>query len=296
MTWQFVPPELKMFPLNQRLNACRHLADFARQSFEGSGPPGGWEGERMTLAVWARAAGTFEAVLLLGEHGFGDQVGMLSRALFESTIDAYWIAKRPVKAQRLGELHMRLLRVIVAEHWNARQRRDGDPVLPIDPDDLFERPKMIRLFRAKAQNHWTRMGLPDRIKFVDELVPQAYKGELDDRYEEDNRLANILLHGASVAINDRITADQLGNIRIHVGASDQHLANGLRHAYWSYTRHVRLVAHRRDPAAVSEVERLDAETWPVLQTITAPRLKKIGPTGDCPCGSGRQVKDCHGAL
>jgi hypothetical protein len=69
---RFTPPELKTFPLNQRLSLCRKLSIFARKSLEGSGPAGGWQGERMTLAVWGRAAGTFEAVILLAKQGYGD--------------------------------------------------------------------------------------------------------------------------------------------------------------------------------------------------------------------------------
>jgi hypothetical protein len=296
MAAPFVPPELKMFPLKQRLRACRKLAQLARQSLEGSGPSGGWEGERMTLAVWARAAGTFEAVLVLGDKGYGDQVGMLSRALFESAVDAYWIARYPLKAQPFAELHMRLMRLVVAEHWNDRERRDGDPELPLFPEDVRDREKLTKLFRSKGQLHWTRQGLPDRIAAVDALVPQDRVGELTDRYEEDNRLANLLLHGASMAINDRISDAGFGRIRIHVGASEQHLANGLRHAFWSYERLVWLVATRRNPAAVSDIERLYAETWPLLQTITVPRLKNAGTDGECPCGSGRRVGACHGSL
>ena len=82
-------------------------------------------------------------------------------------------------------------------------------------------------------------------------------------------MANLLLHGSAVALNDRITDTGFGNARIHAGPSQQHLANALRHAYWSYQRLVLLVAGRRVPAARSAIEQLYADGWPVLQTIKA---------------------------
>jgi Family of unknown function (DUF5677) len=295
-TPRFVVPELKTFPIKERLSLCRELAELARRSLEGTGPAGGWEGERLKLAVWARAAGTFDAVILLADQGYGDQVGMLARALFESAIDVYWIARYPVKAQRLAELHMRLMRMVVAEHWNANERRDGDPLLPILPEDIRERDRLVKYFGSKATRHWTRQTLPERIAVVSALVPQDRNGELMARYADDNRLVNLLLHGAAVALNDRISNTGPDKITIHVGASEQHLANGLRHAYWSYQRLVLLAAKRRNPSAVPEIEQLYRTAWPLLQTITAPALKKAGPDGDCPCGSGRRAQVCHGRI
>ncbi len=77
--------------------------DYTTEAFEGF-LPGSRQGERMLFASWARAVGTFSAVLLAAEERCGDQVGMLARALFEGMVDAYWIAKNPVKAQRLAVL------------------------------------------------------------------------------------------------------------------------------------------------------------------------------------------------
>lgn len=108
MPLQVIPPRLYIFPLEERLRICRTLADFVQDSFAGPQlTPCNQPGDRMILASWARAAGTFSAALLLAEQHYGDQVGMLARALFENTIDAYWISVNPIKAQRLGVLHFR---------------------------------------------------------------------------------------------------------------------------------------------------------------------------------------------
>lgn len=116
------------------------------------------------------------------------------------------------------------------------------------------------------------------------------------RYMQDHKLANLLLHGAGLALNDRITESDAGVATIRVGPSEQHLANGLRHAYWSYHRVIRLVAERRAPIARARIHELYAADWPRLQTITRPALKAVGRNGPCPCGSARKTRDCHGAL
>jgi hypothetical protein len=188
------------------------------------------------------------------------------------------------------------MRLVVAENWNAHERRDGDPLLPLFPEDVRDRDKLAKEFGSKAQRHWTRETLPERIAVVDQSLPQDYDGELTARYADDNRLANFLLHGAAVAINDRIMDTAPGQVTIRVGASEQHLANGLRHAYWSYQRLVLLGAKRRNRTAVAEVQQLYLDAWPRVQTITGPALQKAGPDGDCPCGSGRKVNACHGAI
>jgi hypothetical protein len=223
-------------------------------------------------------------------------VGMLARALFESTVDACWIAVNPREAERRGTLHFRLLRLLVAEQWNEHERRDGDPALPLMAEDIRDRATLKKLFGGKAHKHWSAKTLPARIEAVDSTFPQERDGELQARYDDDNRLANLLLHGSTVALNDRITDDIFGNVTIRSGPSEQHLANGLRHAYWSYQRLALLIAERRTPDARGEIEQLYADGWPRLQTITGPALKKAGRNGRCPCGSGRKAKDCHGDI
>lgn len=293
----FVPPELRTFPLAERLRVCRELAEYVNREFEGPRlVEAGRQGNRLILAVWGRAAGTFSAVVLLAEQGYGDQVGMIARALFESTVDAYWIAANPAEAERLGVLHFRLMRLLVAENWNERERRDGDPALPLMTEDIRDREMLTKLFGTKGQRHWTTKGLPDRIAAIQANFPQAHDNELRARYDDDNRLANLLLHGATVALNDRITDDAIGNATIRSGPSEQHLANGLRHAYWSYQRLALLIAESRNPQVRPEIERLSAKGWPRLQTITLPALKKAGRNGQCPCGSSRKAKDCHGSV
>lgn len=288
-------PPLKTFPIEDRLRVCSELSDFALGEL--AGPlPSVHDGDRMVLAAWGRAAGTFSAVLLLAEQGYGDQVGMLARALFEGMVDAYWIAKHPAAAQRIGVLHFRHTRLRVAEHWNEHERRNGDPELPCFAEDIRERAELNALFGHQGQRHWTRQNLPGRIAEVNTLVPQDHDGELRARYDNDNGLANLLLHGGAVVLDDRITDTAFGNATIHAGASEQHLANGLRHGYWSYERFVRLVVGRHARQASGRVEDLFRTGWPLLQTITGPAVKAAGRNGSCPCGSQRKTKDCHGAL
>jgi hypothetical protein len=295
MATRVIPPETKTFPLEDRLRICRDLDVYAQDTFEQSGGVPDRDAARMLLAGWGRSAATYSAALLLAKSHFGDQVAMLARALFEGTIDAYWIAKQPAEAQRLATLHYRQTRLVVAEHWNANERRDGDPALPLFSEDIRDRAMLAKQFGSRAQKHWTSLGLFARTIAVEEFVPTSREGELRARYEEDNKLANLLLHGSAMALNDRI-AETLTRVTIRAGPSNQHLANALRHAYWSYQRLVLLLCNRCAPHASAEAERLYEDGWPRLQTLTSSALKNAGRNGPCPCASGRKTKDCHGAL
>jgi SEC-C motif len=279
------------------MRVCEGLATLAREftvDFRVSRRSGG--GERMILAIWARAAGTFDALLALADRGFGEQVGMLSRTLFEAAVDAYWVAGNSAEAERLAVLQFRQTRLLTAERWNKNERRDGDPSMPLLPEDLKERDKLAKLFGTKGQRHWSCLGLPDRITAVERSLPQEKEGELRARYEEDNMLANYLLHGTAVALNDRLGDSPDGGLRLLVGATGQHLPNGLRHGFWSYQRLSRLIAARHSPDRADTIDEVYREGWPLLQTLTVPSLKAAGRNGPCPCGSGRKVKDCHGGL
>jgi len=167
--------------------------------------------------------------------------------------------------------------------------------MPIDGGDLAARDRLAKLFRPKAQRHWTTLDLRARARAVEASVPQDCDGELLDRFDEDNQLANLLIHGSPMAMNDRLKVSARG-VTVQLGATAQHLANGLRHAYWSYYRMGWLLVGHLASGSQSDVEAMYREGWPKLQTITEGALKATGRNGRCPCGSDRKAKDCHGAI
>ena len=153
------------------------------------------------------------------------------------------------------------------------------------------------LFGNQGQRHWTRQGLPDRIAEIDALVPQDGEGDLRARYDDDTG-SRTCFSTAGRSLSTRASRPSASPRRRDDpgGPSEQHLANGLRHAYWSYERLVRLAARRRAPELTGSVEDTFGAAWPVLQKIRGPALKATGCNGSCPCGSKRTTKDCHGAL
>src|SRR3989442_15495889 len=112
-------PPIKTHPLQDRLKLCAELGDECDRLILKQPPrlERAGSGERMMLAIWGRAQTTYGAVIQLATAGDGDSVAMLSRPLFESAIDGYWIAKHSLKAQELAVNHLRLLRIDVAEHY-----------------------------------------------------------------------------------------------------------------------------------------------------------------------------------
>ena len=52
----------------------------------------------LILAFLMRGLTTFEAMVELARHGYGEQIAMLNRSLFEQMIDAHWIARNGMEA------------------------------------------------------------------------------------------------------------------------------------------------------------------------------------------------------
>jgi len=291
-------PVTKNYPLSERRRVCERLGELIDELVLGTMPlaerPG--SGGRMILGSWARAHTTYGAIIVLAseEEPDGQTVVMLSRPLFETMVDLYWIARNPLEAQDLATQNYRLLRIVIPEHYN-RSLKPGDRALPVDPADLADRETLAKTFGAKGQKHWTTLDLRARAKAVNEDVPQDSLGELDARFDEDHHLANLVLHGSPMTINDRLLGTA-GRLTVQLGATDQHLPNGMRHAYWSYYRIGHLLVEQFAPDHLDHLRASYREGWPTLQTITTDAIKAAGRNGSCPCGSKRKTKDCHGRL
>jgi hypothetical protein len=298
MSQTFRAPVMKTFPLAERLRVFEGMGELLDDIVLGSMPyaerPG--SGERMILGGWAQAHTTFGAIVVVAnkEDPDGQTVVMLSRPLFEAMVDIYWTARNPIKAQELATAHYRLLQIVIAEDYNSKLR-PGDRAMPIDPANLADRERLSNMFGLKARKHWTKLDLRARAKAVDSDIPQDRQGELDSRFDEDHFLANLVLHGSSMSINDRLTGSARG-LTVQLGATQQHLANGLRHAYWSYYRIGRLLVERLAPSRRDDFDEGYRNGWPRLQTISVETVKAAGRNGACPCGSNRKSKDCHGGL
>jgi hypothetical protein len=134
-----------------------------------------------------------------------------------------------------------------------------------------------------------------RLLDVDDRIPQDHENEAVERYEEEHFLSNLLLHGSPMAINDRIT-EKPGAVTVNLGPIRQHLANGLRHAYWSYYRTCLLAVGLWEGNHKPGLEHLYRSGWPRLQTVTDGALEAAGRNGECPCNSGLKIKKCHGSI
>jgi hypothetical protein len=299
MATPFRIPVTKNYPFSERRGVCERLGELIDDLVLGAMPlterPG--SGGRMILGSWARAHTTYGAIIVLAneEEPDGQTVVMLSRPLFETMVDLYWIAQDPIKAQQLATDSHRLLQIVIPEHYNATSLRPGDRELPIDPALLADRERLSKMFGPKARQHWTKQDLRERAKLVDADVPQDTPGELEARYDEDHFLANLVLHGSPMTINDRLNGTA-GRLTVQLGATDQHLPNGMRHAYWAYYRIGHLLVEQFAPDRLDLLRADYRDGWPKLQTITDDAIKTAGRNGPCPCGSERKTKDCHGRL
>jgi hypothetical protein len=61
--------------------------------------------QNLLLAFLMRGITTFEAMILFGSHGFGEQTAMLNRSLFEQMLDAHWLADNETEGRAMLRDH-----------------------------------------------------------------------------------------------------------------------------------------------------------------------------------------------
>jgi Family of unknown function (DUF5677) len=102
------------------LAACEDIRDFALKV----GP--GWTGrpmmdgvDRLAALLFARATGTYWAIVELLRIGFGDQGAMLARSLFEDMVDMHWITVEPEIAVERFPKHHEHSEMLIADALRA---------------------------------------------------------------------------------------------------------------------------------------------------------------------------------
>ena len=116
-----------------QLAACEALRALA-EAHRPSGRPTPDDAGPVILDTFNRSTKTYAASVLLASEGFGEQAGMLNRALFEDMIVAHWIKNHPASVEKMRR-HSR---------WVFEQRR-GDAHRYERKDILAVFPPMSRV-------------------------------------------------------------------------------------------------------------------------------------------------------
>src|SRR4051794_29324293 len=97
----------------------------------------------------------------LCEAGFGQQGAMLNRSLFETVVDAYWVASNKQLAQERYQdhrAHHNLLNRAVLEDASEASDQHGTRDA--------ERQRLARLYGRFGERSWTGVGLYERVRAI----------------------------------------------------------------------------------------------------------------------------------
>lgn len=120
----------------------------------------------IVLALYARSVVLTEAICHLGEGGFGREVLMLNRPLFELMVDAHWAHADLALAEERFVQHARfkqhLMRRVVARYPDV-----FDEIAPLDELADEELKQLKDLFGPYGQRSWTARSMHERIAAIE---------------------------------------------------------------------------------------------------------------------------------
>jgi hypothetical protein len=186
--------------------------------------------------LFSRITTTYQAALNLAAAGYGDQVQMLDRALFEAMVDLHWIAANPELALQRYDEHYRHSILVRLEE----QRKHPEFTAPTDlpREYVGVREELDRVFGRYGQRSWTGVGLHARVKaLIAAQDTDAERREIDVFYGIVNRVSNTALHPSPLSLHRSIR--DMGSealLGLEMGPSPHQLEAALLCMYWTYAR------------------------------------------------------------
>lgn len=150
-----------------RVGICKSMLNWTYQGVQSWTTGRTFDGaDLILLTIFTQSARTCEAVVKLGESGFGEQGLMLNRSLFEDIIDAHWVSlNRDLAGKRLNQhdLQSRLLRAEIQRRF-PRFFESSPPKIKVTSEELEE---LTKLFNKTGTGSWTGVSsLNRRVELV----------------------------------------------------------------------------------------------------------------------------------
>jgi hypothetical protein len=287
--------------VKQQAETCEGLRAYLHEelapvvcAFESKGAHWG-----IVVALFCRAATTYQASVRLARDGFGAEAGMLNRALFEATIDCYWTTECPSLAVERLRDHIKYEAYDAARLTLKYPEKFADVDLP-EPQQLSddERKRLEKLYRSGSSS-WTGLNLYQRVQQVASYWPDEWD-QANLRYFLDipNSLHNKLLHptawGLSRATTPASAPDGSRGVAYRLGPGDDFCGQALFGAYWTASQLARLMLRECELDEQTFRQEMFERGIRSFLALTPEGSRTLGRNSACPCGSGRKVKHCHG--
>lgn len=283
--------------VGRQLGACERLRDFAHgltHPWQGRDLDGEAHPEDMLVAaLFARAFGTFSAVIHLARSGFGEQASMLNRSLFEDMVDIHWVCAEPTRAVQLYEDHHTHGKMLLADQVTKYSDLLGQTEVPeFDPDD---RDRLNDLFGPYGSKSWTTLNIHQRVEAIEHFWDDDENRRLlrffrDIPHQANNRALHVTAQGLTSLVRGR---DAEG-VTLRAGPGPEMLEQALFGAFWIFAQILGLMF---DHFAIEVDEETKGEVFSrsPFVTLTQEQHRNTGRNDPCPCGSGVKYKRCHGA-
>ncbi len=219
---------------------------------------------------------------------------MLNRSLFEDVLDIHWVAANPSIAPEQAERHDRFIALAEHEIESRFERTDRE----LTEEERAELDELIEAYggrRHAFKASWTRSSFEERFALVHnrwEEEPEA-RYYLDFVYEVIQRQNNLLLHSSPTGYRQTIFAGSAGRRDLNRAGPDNRWREALGHGAGGFYMAGRVLAQEfgfdKEPMA----EAFSQTTNYLRPVDDFPTIDQLPAEASCPCGSGRQVEECH---
>lgn len=199
----------------------------------------------LIIAFFSRATTTLEAIALLCEQSFGQQAMMLTRAVYELMVDAYWVDTDRARARKRFLQHARFnhhLRRELALRYPDLFPGDAISEERLGEDELKE---LAKLFTSYGTRSWTGLSVHKRLEQVEADLSPEDRHQLWLVHDVVYRLGNEELHPSTWSIKRvlrRVPQPAGGEmLQVYIGSEPGLNESALQSCTWIYVQFLHLV-------------------------------------------------------
>lgn len=270
--------------------ACDRLELFVLEGFKAVAgeyfPP--LDPRFQTWVLTFRCVKSFDAALNLSDLGYGPQAMILARTMIEDVVTALWCRSQP--GERLLELLDRHERSVAAR-IQAGHLADRAVTLRSlrDIPTLTDEQISVALGDTDpnvASRHWTKKSVHKMASAVTPDLRPRDTEVLARLTDVEYLVANLVTHNSPAAMGTVVT-----NIGALIRSPSRLLVHdALSVAYDVITLLAVLATPESKRSELDDV--VDRDRWVF---VVLPDDAKVDRNEECPCGSGRKYKRCHGS-
>jgi Family of unknown function (DUF5677) len=212
----------------------RHAQERIRPNLTTQGDP--YE-RSILLVLFARSVPLTEAIVRLGEGGFGREALILNRPLFELLLDAHWTDANPELSEQRFLEHARFTMHLQRETASYYPELFGEMASKdrLDDDELKRHLKTFGSFGGKG---WTGLSTHGRVKAIEDRFDDDDRRQLRIMSEVLNGLSNAELHPSASSLARALrrvpTADGGEKLQVRVGSEPELVSVALRQTWWIF--------------------------------------------------------------